>query len=132
MPELATHWIEASAGGDPTRAIECSRSAGEQAAERRAFETAATWFERALELIDDDDEFESERRRVLVELAEAQAESGATVEAPLMPSKPPDLRSRPTTSRLRVPRWSSTLVRASVTPTTPTPRRSNSSTEHSC
>jgi len=81
MPELATHWIEASAGGDPTRAIECSRGAGEQAAERRAFETAATWFERALELIDEDDEFESERRRVLVQLAEAQAESGATVEA---------------------------------------------------
>jgi len=81
MPELATHWIEASAGGDPTRAIECSRAAGEQAAERRASETAATWFERALELIDEDDEFESERRRVLVQLAEAQAESGATAEA---------------------------------------------------
>lgn len=81
MAELATHWIEASAGGDPTRAIECSRAAGEQAAERRASETAATWFERAVELIDEDDRFESERRRVLVQLAEVQAESGATAEA---------------------------------------------------
>ena len=68
-------------GRRPDPRIECSRAAGEQAAERRAFETAATWFERALELLDDDEEFESERRRVLVELAEAQAESGATVEA---------------------------------------------------
>ena len=81
MPELATHWIEASAGGDPTRALQCAQAAGDQAAERRAFETAATWFERAIELIDDDDAFDADRRRVLVQLAEAQAESGATADA---------------------------------------------------
>ena len=81
MPELATHWIEASAGGDPTRAIECSRAAGEQAILRRAFENATAWFERALELIEDDPEFEGERRWVLIRLAVAQADSGAAADA---------------------------------------------------
>ena len=36
ITELATHWAEASASGDPARAIECSLRAGDQASTRGA------------------------------------------------------------------------------------------------
>ncbi len=81
VAELATHWIEASAGGDPTRAIELAIAAGDQAGVRGAFENAARWFEQTLELIDHEPTLDAERRRVLVRLAASQSESGATVEA---------------------------------------------------
>ena len=86
MAELATHWIEASAGGDPTRAIELAIAAGDQASARGAFENAVRWFEQTLELIDHEPALDADRRRVLVRLAGSQSESGATVEAPAMRS----------------------------------------------
>ena len=81
VAELATHWIEASAGGDPTRPIELSVAAGDQASARGAFENATTWYERALELMDDDESFDADRRRVTVQLAEAQATAGASADS---------------------------------------------------
>ena len=72
ITELATHWAEASAGGDPTRAIELAIRAGELADDRGAVENAAGWFERALDLLDDERLATPDARRVLVRLAEAQ------------------------------------------------------------
>ncbi len=42
MAELATHWAEASAGGDPTQAIELAIHAGDLAADREATVYKAT------------------------------------------------------------------------------------------
>jgi len=81
IPELATHWAEASIDGDPSQAIEFAVRAGELAAGRGAYENAARWFGRALELMADDDRLAGERRRVLVRLAEAEGVSGAAPEA---------------------------------------------------
>lgn len=77
ITELATHWMEASAGGDPTRAIELTVQAGAQAADRGAYESAVRWFETALELMEDVDSFDADRCRTLVRLAESQCFSGA-------------------------------------------------------
>lgn len=77
ITELATHWMEASAGGDPTRTIELTVRAGSQAADRGAHESAVRWFETALELMEDVDSFDAERRRTLVRLAESQCCSGS-------------------------------------------------------
>ena len=80
ITELATHWAEASAGGDSTRAIEVAERAGDLAMRRGAYENGAGWFERARELMDDGDLTVPERRRVLVKLAAAQTYSGAVAE----------------------------------------------------
>lgn len=77
ITELATHWTEASAGGDPTHAVELTVRAGAQAEDRGAYESAVRWFETALELMEDIDSFDAERRRTLVRLAESQCFSGA-------------------------------------------------------
>jgi class 3 adenylate cyclase/tetratricopeptide (TPR) repeat protein len=81
VAELATHWAEASAGGDPTRAIELAMHAGDLAADRGAFENAVRWFEQALELMEDERPSSPARRRTLVRLAEVQIYTGAGVEA---------------------------------------------------
>jgi hypothetical protein len=78
IAELATHWAEASAGGDPTRAIELAVRAGELADERGAVENAVGWFERALDLIDDESLVTPDARRVLVRLADAQISASDT------------------------------------------------------
>ncbi len=80
ITELATHWAEASAGGDPTRAIELAVRAGNLAVERGAYENGSRWFANALEMIDDADLPEDVRRRTLVKLAESQTASGSHVE----------------------------------------------------
>ena len=69
VAELATHWAEASAGGDPSRAIELAIRAGDLAADRGAFENAVRWFQQALELMEDESTSSSDRRRTLVKLA---------------------------------------------------------------
>lgn len=82
VPELATHWAEASVGGDRSRAIELAVRAGELAASRGAYENGAGWFERALQLMaDDSGEWADQRREVLVRLAEAEGVSGSATEA---------------------------------------------------
>ena len=72
VTELATHWAEASAGGDPARAIELALRAGELAEERSAHENAARWFEQALELMDDERLVTPQARQVMVRLASVQ------------------------------------------------------------
>jgi class 3 adenylate cyclase/tetratricopeptide (TPR) repeat protein len=81
VTELATHWAEASAGGDPTRAIELAIRAGDLASARGAYENAAMWFARTIELMEGESDFDANRRRVLVRLAASQSESGATLDA---------------------------------------------------
>ena len=81
-PELATHWAEASSGGDRTRAIQLAVRSGELAATRGAHENGARWFERALELMSDDSgDWSVGRRRVLVLLAESEGVSGSAADA---------------------------------------------------
>ena len=56
LDELAYHFGEGALAGDPTKAVEFARRAGERAAGDLAFESAAAHFERALgslELVDD-------------------------------------------------------------------------------
>ncbi len=77
IADLATHWAEASAGGDPGRAIDLARRAGAQANERGAWENAIRWYQSALELMEDQRAYDIERRHTLVALAGAQADSGA-------------------------------------------------------
>jgi class 3 adenylate cyclase len=72
VAELATHWAEALAGGDPTRAIELAIRAGELAEDRSALENAARWFEQAIELIDDERLVAPQTRQAMVRLAQVQ------------------------------------------------------------
>ncbi len=81
LADLATHWAEASAGGDPGRAIDLARRAGAQANERGAWENAIRWYQNALELMEDQHTYDVERRYTLVTLAEAQSSSGAILDA---------------------------------------------------
>ena len=69
---LAQHWGEASAGGDPTIAVEWAARAGEHDLARSAPEEAARWFGRALDLLDEEDPDRS-RRHLLSRLAHAQS-----------------------------------------------------------
>lgn len=78
--ELATHWVEASAGGDPGWAIEYTVRAGDQATTRGAFENAVRWFTTTLDLAEEDDRFDILRRRTLVKLAEAQCLTGSVAD----------------------------------------------------
>ena len=80
VTELATHWAAASAGGDPSRAIELAIRAGDLAIDRGGYENAATWYSDALELIDDDATSNRTKRQTLVKLASIQTESGSAVE----------------------------------------------------
>lgn len=77
VAELATHWAEASAGGDPTRAVELAVRAGELAVARGAYENGAKWFADALDLLDDGETDDGQRRRILVQLAGSQTYSGS-------------------------------------------------------
>ena len=81
IADLATHWAEATAGGDPGRAIELAIRAGARADERGAWENAIRWYQNALELTEDQYTYEVERRHTLVALADAQANSGAIADA---------------------------------------------------
>ncbi len=81
VADLATHWAEASAGGDPGRAIELAGRAGAQANERGAWENAIRWYQSALEVMEDQRTYDVERRHTLVALASAQADSGAVTDA---------------------------------------------------
>ena len=78
---LATHWAEASAGGDPGRAIELAARAGAQATERGAWENAIRWHQSVLELIDGDPAHATQRRQTLVALAGTHASAGEDTEA---------------------------------------------------
>ncbi|HEY5663313.1 MAG TPA: AAA family ATPase [Ilumatobacter sp.] len=76
VAELATHWREATVGGDPTRAIELAVEAGEQALVASAPDTAANWFAGAIDMMEDDPTFAAAQRRTMVRLATAQILAG--------------------------------------------------------
>lgn len=52
LPELAHHFVKGAAVGPDERGIEYSRRAGEQAADKSAYEEAAAHFERALAVLE--------------------------------------------------------------------------------
>lgn len=79
LAELATHWREATVGGDQTRAIELSVRVGRDAMESLDPHTAAQWFSTAVEMMEEHAEFDALHRQVLVELANAQIRSGDLV-----------------------------------------------------
>ena len=49
--DLAVHWRAATVGGDPQKAIHYALAAADQAAARRAPETAGNWYSTAIELL---------------------------------------------------------------------------------
>ena len=77
LAELAHHYLEAAAAGDPDKAVEYAKRAGERALSQLGYEEAAEHFERALEVLDLCRESEPERRcRLLLALGEAQTKGG--------------------------------------------------------
>jgi class 3 adenylate cyclase/DNA polymerase III delta prime subunit len=76
LPELATHWREATIGGDQRRAIELSVQVGGAAMESLDPHTAAAWLAAAVEMMEDNSDFDHLHRQVLVDLADAQIRSG--------------------------------------------------------
>lgn len=76
LPQLALHWAEAVAGGDPTVAIEYAVRAGDQADGRLAYEEAAVHYRTALDLLDGADGDEVAQGRILARLAGVQQRAG--------------------------------------------------------
>ena len=76
LPQLALHWAEAVAGGDPTLAIDYAVRAGDQADGRLAYEEAAAHYRSALDLLEGIDGMEAERGRILARMAAAQVRAG--------------------------------------------------------
>jgi DNA-binding SARP family transcriptional activator len=54
VPELAHHYLRGAQAGDSGKALGYSVEAGTQALQRLAYDEAAEWFQRALEVVDDD------------------------------------------------------------------------------
>ena len=77
LGDLAHHYLEAGAAGDPERAIDYANLAAGRAIEQLAYEEAVELYEQALEVVGLDTK-PSERRRLqlLLALGEAQASSG--------------------------------------------------------
>jgi class 3 adenylate cyclase/tetratricopeptide (TPR) repeat protein len=77
LAELAHHYLEAAAAGDPDKAVDYATRAGERAVAQLGYEEAAEHFERALEVLDLCASAEPERRcRLLLSLGEAQTKGG--------------------------------------------------------
>ena len=76
LPQLALHWAEAVAGGDPSAAIDHAVRAGDQADGRLAYEEAAVHYLGALDLLDGADGDEAPRGRILARLAGVQQRAG--------------------------------------------------------
>ena len=76
LPQLALHWAEAVAGGDPSVAIDYAVRAGDQADGRLAYEEAAAHYLGALDLLDGADGDEAAEGRILARLAGAQQRAG--------------------------------------------------------
>ena len=72
--ELAYHWSEASAAGEPVRAIEAARHAAELALEAAAPMDAARWYGHALDLVDEDNR--RERVELMILMADARLKGG--------------------------------------------------------
>ena len=76
LGELAQHFLAAAPRGDSAKAIEYAERAGEQAMGQLAYEEASELYERALEVLELEDE-PDERRRLSLSLAMGGAEASA-------------------------------------------------------
>ena len=98
LDELAYHFAEGALAGDPIKAVEYGRRAGERADAELAFEAAAKHYDRALgtlELVDDADPFV----RCDLQIALATALHNAADERRrAAASPPPRARARPATA----------------------------------
>ncbi len=75
--DLAEHYLEAGSAGDPERAIDYANLAAGRAMEQLAYEEAAEFYERALEVAGPGGESDRRRRlQLLLALGEAQTASG--------------------------------------------------------
>jgi hypothetical protein len=77
LAELAHHFVEAAAGGDPGEAIEYSIRAGRRAMRLLAWGEAARLFSQALSTLELGDSLPGRRAELLVELGRAQVHTGA-------------------------------------------------------
>ena len=78
LPELAHHFFEAAHGGNPAKAAEYCRRAGEQASERAAYDDAAEHYRRAREALALTDAGDAVRAELLLALGGAEARKGDT------------------------------------------------------
>ncbi len=76
LGELAHHFLAAAPRGDSVKAIDYAERAGAQAMEQLAYEEATELYERALEVLELEDEVD-ERRRLRLALAMGGAEASA-------------------------------------------------------
>lgn len=81
LDQLAHHSCEAAALGDVEGAIRWSRAAAEEAFARVAYEEAATWYQRALDVIDPHDPAQLADRVVLAIAVGRALRAGGSVEA---------------------------------------------------
>jgi class 3 adenylate cyclase/tetratricopeptide (TPR) repeat protein len=78
LDQLAHHSCEAAALGDVESALRWSRAAAQESYARLAYEEAATWYERALDVLDPDDPAQcASRAELRVALARALRAGGA-------------------------------------------------------
>lgn len=76
LAELALHFLAAGPAGDPARAVDYARRAGEQAVDEHAYDQAAALFGRALAIADGD-----ERIGLLQAVGDAQMRAGDSAAA---------------------------------------------------
>ena len=96
LGELAFHYRQAAAGGDVAKAVEYAMQAGRHAAASLAYDQAATHYEQALELVDD----EALRGELRILLGEAQRDAGDGAYRQTLLDAAADARRRGDTDRL--------------------------------
>lgn len=79
--QLAHHYGEAAVMGEEDKALTYARAAGDEAMERFAFEQAASWYRRALEMDEALDPDAGRRGELLLALGEAMNASGDVLDA---------------------------------------------------
>ena len=78
LDQLAHHSCEAAALGDVAGALRWARAAAEESFERLAYEEAASWYQRAIDVLDPDDpSIVPERAALRIAMGRAQRASGA-------------------------------------------------------
>ena len=81
LAKLAHHFVLAAGGGDVTKAVDYAARAGKRALTLLAYEDAASWYERALQVVETAEVDRAVRCKLLLRLGEAQQKSGETVKA---------------------------------------------------
>jgi len=81
LAKLAHHFVQAATGGDAAKAISYAARAGQRALTLLAYEDAALWYQRALQVLDTTDGDWARRCQLLLQLAEAQQKAGNGAQA---------------------------------------------------